>query len=174
MDAATGGLTKLEGYTPGDGASVTAIVPCEDGSLWVLERSAGMVDFDELVDMGGGVFVNAGDFSGPSSQVWRKLDAAGEQELDRIDITELAQKLGVEAVTDTRMDREGRLYAASGAVVTALDRSLSTLFTCKGQDMVEKLISLSDGSVGAVTGDGQGRTVYAVSPDSQTLGRPVR
>ena len=177
LNAATGDLVKLAGYTPGEGASIAVIVPCEDGSLWVLEQTSGMMDFTSLADMEdmGSVVVNMGDFDSPGSQVWRKLDATGEQELDRVDVSELAQKLGVEAVTDTRMDREGRLYAAAGSTVTVLDTGLSTLAVCKGLEPVERLISLSDGGVGAVTASEESLTVYPVDVDGQTLGeaRPL-
>ena len=170
MDTAAGEPVKLEGYTPGEGASIAAIVPCEDGSLWVLERTAcGMdgLDLDELEDMGSVVYDPGG--GNWESQVWRKLDAAGGQELDRVDITDLAATLGVDAVADTRMDRKDRLYAAAGSSVTVLDTSLSVLFTCTGRDTVERLVSLT-GGVGAVTGDENGRTVYPIDPESHALG----
>ena len=171
LDADTGELMKLSGYAPEEGVSVAAIVPCEDGSLWVLERVSGGMEGMTLDDLGSGLMAAGGGISW-ASQVWRKLDAAGEQELDRIDVTNLAEKLGVEAVTDTRMDPSGQLYAASGSTVTVLDASLSTLFTCKGQETVERLVSLS-GGVGAVAGDENGRTVYPVDLESQGLG-PAR
>lgn len=170
MDTAAGEPVKLEGYTPGEGASIAAIVPCEDGSLWVLERTAGGMDgldLDELENMGSVVYDPGG--GNWESQVWRKLDAAGGQELDRVDITDLAAKLGVDAVADTRMDREDRLYAAAGSSVTVLDTGLSVLFTCTGRDTVERLVSLT-GGVGAVTGDENGRTVYPIDPESHALG----
>ncbi len=170
MDTAAGEPVKLEGYTPGEGAAIAAIVPCEDGSLWVLERTAGGMDgleLNELEDMGSFAFDLSG--GGWKSQVWRKLDAAGRQELDRVDITDLAAKLGVDAVADTRMDREDRLYAAAGSSVTVLDTGLSILFTCTGRDTVERLVSLT-GGVGAVTGDENGRTVYPIDPESHALG----
>ena len=173
MDATGGEPVKLEGYTPGEGASVAAIVPCEDGSLWVLERVSGGMEDMTLDDLGSGLVAAGGDI-GWASQVWRKLDASGAQELNRVDITELAEKLGVDAVTDTRMDREDRLYASSGASVTVLDAGLNVLFTCKGQETVERLVPLA-GGVGAVTGDGSGRTVYPIDLESQSLGasRPL-
>lgn len=171
LDADTGELMKLSGYAPEEGVSVAAIVPCEDGSLWVLERVSGGMEGMTLDDLGSGLMAAGGGISW-ASQVWRKLDAAGEQELDRIDVTNLAEKLGVEAVTDTRMDPSGQLYAASGSTVTVLDASLSTLFTCRGQETVERLVSLS-GGVGAVAGDENGRTVYPVDLESQGLG-PAR
>ncbi|MBD5160511.1 MAG: extracellular solute-binding protein [Oscillibacter sp.] len=176
MDAATGELVKLEGYAPGDGASVTAIVPCGDGSLWVLETTRGGLDGLDLTEVGseGNIVFNMGGF-GPDGQVWRRLDAAGAQELDRVDVTELAGRLGADTVTDTRMDREGRLYAASGSTVTVLDTGLSALFACKGQEPVEKLISLAGGGVGAVTSSGESRTVFPVDFEGRTLGgaRPL-
>lgn len=174
MDTASGELTKLEGYAPGEGASIAAIVPCEDGALWVLERTAGgmeALDLDALESGGAVVDLEGGDWK---SQVWRKLDATGAQELDRVDVTELAGRLGVETVSDTRMDREGRLYAAAGTSVTALDTGLSVLFTCKGAEPVERLVPLY-GGVGVLTGDENGRTVYPMEPESQSLGtaRPL-
>lgn len=166
LDPSTGVPEKLEGYAPGEeGASVSAIVPCEDGALWVLERTAGELEDLDSLDSGGAASLWNNSWA---SQVWRKLDATGSQELDRIDITELAGKLGVEAVTDTRMDPSGRLYAASGSTVTVLDASLSTLFTCKSLDPVERLISLN-GGVGVVTGDEDSRAVSPVDSETQTL-----
>lgn len=176
MDAATGDLVKLEGYVPGEGASVTAIVPCGDGALWVLETTSGGLDGLDLTEVGseGNIVFNMSD-SGPDGLVWRRLDATGAQELDRVDVTELAGRLGADAVTDTRMDREGRLYAASGSTVAVLDAGLSTLFACKGQETVEKLISLADGGVGAVTCSEESRTVYPVDFKGQSFGaaRPL-
>ena len=167
LDPSTGEPEKLAGYAPGEeGASVAAIVPCEDGSLWVLERTAGEAENSPESNAA----ISVWDHSW-KSQVWRKLDATGSQELSRIDITGLSKKLGVEAVTDTRMDRSGRLYAASGTTVTVLDAGLSTLRACKGLDPVERLISVG-GGVGAVTGGENGRVVFPVDPESQTLGTP--
>lgn len=177
LDAATGEMVKLEGYTPGEGASIAAIVPSGDGSFWVLEQTSGAMNLESLSDMDdmGGVVINMAAFGAPTSQVWRKLDATGEQELDRVDVTELAGKLGVEAVTDTRMDREDRLYAAAGSTVTVLDTALATLAACKGLETVERLISLASGGVGAVTANGESLTVYPVDVDGQALGaaRPL-
>lgn len=167
MDMASGALTQLEGYGTGEGADVAAIVPCEDGSLWVLEQigdDLGMV-FDSIE----GLISAAGFEDTPSSRVWRKIDAAGVEELARVDVTDLAQKLGVENFSATQMDREGRLYAASGTALTVLDAALSPLFTCKAPEPIERLISLGDGGVGLVTAGEAGRTVYPVDFDGQTL-----
>lgn len=174
MDTATGEPVKLEGYAPGDGASVTAIVPCGDGTLWVLETTSGGLDGLGLTAVGseGNIVFNMSD-PGPDGLVWRRLDATGAQELDRVDVTELAGRLGADAVTDTRMDRESRLYAAFGSTVTVLDAGLSTLFACKGQETVEKLISLADGGVAAVTCGEESRTVCPIVFEEQSFG-PAR
>ena len=174
MDTSIGKPEKLAGYAPGEeGASVASVVPCEDGSLWVLERVSGGLG-GLIFDPGnpesmGNAAASMGDITW-ASQVWRKLDATGAQELERIDITDLAGKLGAETVADTRMDREGRLYAASGSTVTVLDKNLTVLSTCKGLETIEQLISVGSG-VGAVAGDENGRTVYPVDPESQSLGK---
>lgn len=174
VNASTGEAVKLMGYIPGEGASVDAIVPCEDGSLWILERTAGGMDGMDLDDLeSGGIAVDWGETSW-KSQIWRKLDASGAQELDRADITELAGKLGAETLTDTRMDGEGRLYAAAGSTVTVLDTALSVLFSCKSPETIERLIPLH-GGVGAVTGDESGRSVCPIDPEAKVLGsaRPL-
>ena len=173
MDAATGAVTKLEDYVPGEGASIAAIVPCEDGSLWVLEQAGGMgtMDFGSMDSMVNIASAGFGDFGG-GSKIWRKLDATGAQELNQTDVSDLTEKLGMETSPFTRMDRADRLYAASGTTVTVLDTALSTLFTCKTPETVEQLISLGDGSVGVVTTGEAGRTVYRVDPDRQALGEP--
>ncbi|MDE7262547.1 MAG: hypothetical protein K2N78_10915, partial [Oscillospiraceae bacterium] len=169
VDAATGGAVKLEGYAAAeDGASVKAVVPCPDGSLWVLEQSGGL-DLDSVTGTGL-VSVDIGGLTAAGGGVWRHLSADGGQELGRVDMTDLARKLGVENITDTRMDASGRLYAASGSTVTALDSGLAVLFTCKCPETVERLTALADGGVGAVTDSGGGRTLYPIDPEAGTLG----
>lgn len=172
VDLTNGTVTKLDGYVPGEGMTAAAVVPCGDGSLWVLEQAESFdsIDFDL-----GGIASAAGaagfdDLGGGSGKVWRKLDASGTEELDRIDVTELHQNLGVEAVDATLMDREGRLYAASGTALAVLDSKLSVLFTCKCQETIDQLVTLGDGSVGAVTSGESGRSVYAVDFEQQALG----
>lgn len=170
LDASTGEAVKLEGYAPESGIFVTAIVPCGDGTLWVLEQAGGMetLSLGDFADMGS-ASASLGGFD-VTSRIWRHLSADGSQELERVDITDLAGKLGVTSVTDTRMDASGCLYAASGSTVTALDTGLSTLFACTCPEPVERLASLADGGVGAVTGSDGGRTLFPVDPESRQLG----
>ncbi len=174
VDAVTGEAVKLEGYASTDSeASVRAIVPCQDGSLWVLEQVGSDIGGLSLAGFSDGVgFTSAYPEDGMSSAsgVWRHLSGDGSQELERVDVTDLAQKLGVEKITDTRMDAEGRLYAASGSAITVLDPGLAALFTCKCPEAVERLAALADGGVGAVTGDNEGRTVYPIDPEKKDLG----
>ena len=50
-EAADSRPEKLSGYAPEEGVSVAAIVPCEDGSLWVLERVSGGMEGMTLDDL---------------------------------------------------------------------------------------------------------------------------
>ena len=158
LDASTGEAVKLEGYVPESGVSVGSIVPCGDGTLWVLEQT-GSREGTTLDDIeGGGVSFGLSGAS-VSDQVWRRLSADGSQELERVDLAGLAQALDAETVTDTRMDTAGRLYAASGSTVTVLDSGFTALFACKCPEAVERLVTLADGGVGAVAGGGEGWTL---------------
>lgn len=171
VDSTAGTAVKLEGYAPESGVSIASIVPCEDGSLWVLEETSGSMELDSIEGMedAGSVSVS---MNGPSSvsQVWRRLSATGAEELERIDVANPAE---AEAFSETMIDASGRLYAVNGANVVALDTSGAVLFTCKGQDPIEKLIPLSGGGVGAVTGGDSGRTVYPIDPEAQTFAGPL-
>ena len=176
LDAATGEAARLEGYAPAGSAPVKTIVPCEDGSLWVLEQTEGgmeTLDLGGLESTGGAVMSTEG--LAASGGIWRHLSADGSQELERVDILDLAEKLGAERITDTRMDASGCLYAAAGADVTALDTGLTAIFTCKCPETVEKLVPLAEGGVGAVTGDDGGRTLYPIDAEARQLGsaRPL-
>ncbi len=169
LDASTGEAVKLEGYAPESGVSVGSIVPCGDGTLWVLEQTDSRegATLDDIE--GGGVSFGLSGAS-VSDQVWRRLSADGSQELERVDLAGLAQALDAETVTDTRMDTAGRLYAASGSTVTVLDSGFTALFACKCPEAVERLVTLADGGVGAVAGGGEGWTLYPIDPETQNLG----
>ncbi|MDE7261411.1 MAG: hypothetical protein K2N78_05030, partial [Oscillospiraceae bacterium] len=171
LDLASGEAVKLAGYaSEEDGASVQTVVACPDGTLWVLEQTDGMgtLDLDSL-STGGIASVDFGTLTA-AGQVWRHLSEDGSQELERVDVMDLVDRLGAETVTDTRMDASGRLYAACGSTVTALDTDLTVRFTCQCPEPVERLAALADGGVGAVTGDGESRTLYPVDPEAGALG----
>lgn len=170
LDGTSGALVKLEGYVPESGGSVTKLVPCADGSLWVLEQISGSaegINLDSLEE-GGRTAVNLTE-PAAVSQVWRHLDAAGAQELERVDITDLVDKLHTDAVTDTLMDGVGLLYAASGSTVTVLDVSLTVRFACKTPEAIDRLVPLADAGAGAVTGGESSPAVYPVNAGAQAL-----
>lgn len=174
MDASTGEAVKLEGYAPAGGdedTRITSIVPGEDGSLWVLEESGGGLSGLDLENMDPGAIMDLAGL-GASTRLWRRLDADGAGELDRWDVTDLAQKLGVDEVTVTLMDGAGRLYAASGASVTVLEPSGKILFTCQGQEPISRLTALAGGGVGAVTDGEGGSTLLPVDPEARSWGDP--
>jgi len=162
LDPSTGEVTPMDGYVPASGASVAALAPGADGSLWVLEQV--MEAPDDLEDTA--VLFD----SSLTRQVWRQLSADGSQELAQIDMT---QDEGDEKVTSSMIDSAGRLYFTSGNTVNVLDGTSGTRFTCNSQDTIDRLISLSDGAVGAVTSSPEGsRTVLPIDPDTKSWGTP--
>lgn len=161
LDPVSGELTKLPDYAPPDGVSIASLAPGPDGTLWVLEQTMG----GNLTEMANGS-VSYFDPT-PASQVWRRLDATGGQELDRVDVT-----AAVENLTATLPGGSGLFYAASGEEVTALDASGNPLFTCKGRGNIERLTLLSGGGVAAVIADGAGRTLAPIDPEARTWGTP--
>lgn len=77
----------------------------------------------------------------------RQLDGEGK-ELNRVDISGLAQKLNVDAVYSTAFDREGNVYAVTEKKIFALSPQLQVLFTVEGEDMTGSLTLLGDGTMG--------------------------
>lgn len=165
LDPVTRRSELLEGYAPGPGVSVAALAPGADGTLWVLEQNMGstddlmnVTDADAILEMAS------------STQVWRQLSADGSQELARIDVSQAA---GDKSVSSSLVDEEGRVYLASGSSVIVADGKGGTLFTCKGQEDVLRLVPLADGAVGALTVniDG-GRTIVPIDLETRGWGTP--
>ena len=77
----------------------------------------------------------------------RQLDGEGK-ELNRMDISGLAQKLNVDAVYSTAFDREGNVYAVTEKKIFALSPQLQVLFTVEGENMTGSLTLLGDGTMG--------------------------
>lgn len=165
LDPASGQAERLADYAPEAGASIAALVPCADGSIWALEQSTDMSGSAEEVMAG--IAAAGGVASG--GQVWRHLSADGSQELASVDLASL--ELGPEGIVSSLVDGEGRLYAASANAVTAVDGAGKTLFTCRSQEGIERLVSLSDGGVGALTSRPEGgRTVFPIDPEARNWG----
>lgn len=165
LDPVTRKAELLEGYAPGPGVSVAALAPGADGTLWVLEQDMGSTDDLMNITDAGAAFEMAS-----STQVWRQLSADGSQELARIDVSQAA---GEKSVSSSLVDQAGRIYLASGSSVIVADGKGGTLFTCKGQEDVLRLVPLADGAVGALTAniDG-GRTIVPIDLEAKNWGAP--
>lgn len=160
VDLAAGTAEELSGYTPaGEGQiTVTGLAAAEDGGLWVLEETEqtipgnpGEMDSGELMTLLS---------QDPAARRWRKLDAeTAGWEMEGIEVTELAEKLGAGAVLGMAVDASNRLYAATDTGLAVLDSGGNLLFTVKDQTLTGQLTRLSDGTVGALTWDGTLRTV---------------
>lgn len=168
LDPVTRRSELLEGYAPGPGVSVAALAPGADGTLWVLEQNMGSTDDLMNITDAGAAFEMAS-----STQVWRQLSADGSQELARIDVNQAAED---RSVSSSLVDEEGRVYLASGSSVIVAEGKGGTLFTCKGQEDVLRLVPLADGAVGALTVniDG-GRTIVPIDLEAKDWGaaRPL-
>ena len=159
VDLATGTVEELSGYVPaGEGeVSITGLSVTEDG-LWVLEETQQAIP-ENLSELDSESLVSL--FSqGPAALRWRKLDAETAQwEMESLEVTDLAGKLGADTVLGTAMDASGRLYAATDAGLSVLDGGGNPLFTVKDPNLSGRLVLLSDGTAGVLTWDGTLRTV---------------
>lgn len=159
VDLATGTVEELSGYVPaGEGeVSITGLSATEDG-LWVLEETQQAIP-ENLSELDSESLVSL--FSqGPAALRWRKLDAETAQwEMESLEVTDLAGKLGADTVLGTAMDASGRLYAATDAGLSVLDGGGNPLFTVKDPNLSGRLVRLSDGTAGVLTLDGTLRTV---------------
>ena len=167
IDTATGKMTPMPDYAPESGTFIGALAPGKDGSIWVLEQT--MPGLEGLDPTQGREFFEAG----PSSLVWRNLSADGSQELARVDVP---AGEGGATPGSCLVDPEGRLYLASGSTVTVLDGGTGNRFTCNSQDGIVRLVSLADGTVGALTASVEGgRTIRPIDPKAKNWGtsRPL-
>lgn len=168
LDPVTGRSELLEGYAPEPGVAIMALAPGADGTLWVLEQDMG--SGEDIVNTAGPASTSSILTTAASTQVWRQLSADGSQELARIDVT---QEAGDRSVSSSLVDEAGRIYLASGSSVIVTDGRGGTLFTCKGQEDILRLVPLADGAVGALTVniDG-GRTIVPIDPEARDWGAP--
>lgn len=165
LDPVTGKAERLIGYAPEPGVNVMDLAPGPDGTLWVLEQNMGSSE-DMMNSTNASSILEAAS----SARVWRQLSADGSQELARIDTAQMA---GDRSVSASRVDEAGNVYLASGSTVTVLDGTGKTLFTCKGQEDILRLIPLSGGAVGALTANIDGaRTVTPIDLEAQSWGAP--
>lgn len=165
MDPETGEAAELTGYAPGGGeedVSIAGLVPGGDGTLWVLEERTPRIAFSD-----GDFSLEAGmEALTAATRRWRKLDAAGA-ELEALDMTGLAERLGMEEIVGTAVDGDGRICVSGGTGVSVLDPAGQVLFTLTDRELTGELVRLGDGSVGARTAGG---TLRRIDGESQSWG----
>lgn len=140
---ATGALPEgMEGNV-----SISMLRPGADGTLWICEEMYTYsfdlpADFDPETDDQWNYYVDGGN-----STIWRQIDSAGN-ELNRVDTTGLAEKLGVDWVNATVLDGQGNIYVSGDGFVAVLDKSMNLLFKLEGDNLWGNLVQMGDGSMG--------------------------
>lgn len=149
-----GEAAELKDYQPTplpEGAegsvSIQEVSMGADGSLWVTENI-----YSYTFQLPEGFNEETDDKWQYQSEVRetvirRHLDGEGK-ELNRVDISGLAQKLNVDAIYSTAFDREGNVYAVTEKKIFALSPQLQVLFTVEGENMTGGLTLLGDGTMG--------------------------
>lgn len=99
----------------------------------------------------------------------RKLDATGK-EIDRVDISTLAEKLETDWIYRKVLDAEGYMYASNNTGVFVLDREMNVLFSITDESWGD-LILLTDGSVAMMRYGDEGRSVQVIDRASKGWGK---
>lgn len=151
-----GEAVELKGYQPTslpEGAegsvSIQEVSVGADGTLWITENV-----YSYTFQLPEGFNEETDDKWQYQSEIQetlirRQLDGEGK-ELNRVDISGLAQKLNVDAVYSTAFDQEGNVYAVTEKKIFALSPQLQVLFTVEGENMAGSLTLLGDGTMGMV------------------------
>lgn len=148
-----GEAVELENYAPPqlpDGAEgnagVQSLEPGPDGTLWATEYM-----YAYTFDLPEGFNPETDDQwayqNYQESIIRRQLDATGN-ELSRVDMDGLMEKLETEYVSSVTFDGDGNLYALLDGKIAVLDPQLNPLFSVEGEDLWGNMTRLADGSVG--------------------------
>lgn len=144
---------KLEAYQPTalpEGAEgnvgVGSITAADDGTVWLTEH-VGVYTFDLPESFNPENDDKWNYHTYEESIIRRQLDASGN-EIGRVDISDLAGKLGVEYVYANLFDRAGNLYAVTETEVVMLDPQLNKVFSVEGEDIAGSPTLLSNGRLG--------------------------
>ena len=144
---------KLEAYQPTalpEGAEgnvgVESITAADDGTIWLTEH-VGVYTFDLPENFNPENDDKWNYHTYEESIIRRQLDASGN-EIGRVDISDLAGKLGVEYVYANLFDRAGNLYAVTETEVVMLDPQLNKVFSVEGEDIAGSPTLLSNGRLG--------------------------
>ena len=144
---------KLEAYQPTalpEGAEgnvgVESITAADDGTVWLTEH-VGVYTFDLPENFDSEADDKWNYHTYEESIIRRQLDASGN-EIGRVDISDLAGKLGVEYVYANLFDRAGNLYAVTETEIIMLDPQLNKIFSVACEDMMGSPTLLSNGRLG--------------------------
>ena len=144
---------KLEAYQPTalpEGAEgnvgVESITAADDGTIWLTEH-VGVYTFDLPENFNPENDDKWNYHTYEESIIRRQLDASGN-EIGRVDISDLAGKLGVEYVYANLFDRAGNLYAVTETEIIMLDPQLNKIFSVACEDMMGSPTLLSNGRLG--------------------------
>ena len=139
-----------------------------DGSLWVSER-ADVYDFDPPENFDPEKDDPYNYLNSTTVELERKLDATGK-EIDRVDISTLAEKLETDWIYRKVLDAEGYMYASNNTGVFVLDREMNVLFSITDESWGD-LILLTDGSVAMMRYGDEGRSVQVIDRASKGWGK---
>ena len=144
---------KLEAYQPTalpegteGNVGVESITAADDGTIWLTEH-VGVYTFDLPENFDSEADDKWNYHTYEESIIRRQLDASGN-EIGRVDISDLAGKLGVEYVYANLFDRAGNLYAVTETEIIMLDPQLNKVFSVEGEDIAGSPTLLSNGRLG--------------------------
>ena len=144
---------KLEAYQPTalpegteGNVGVESITAADDGTIWLTEH-VGVYTFDLPENFDSEADDKWNYHTYEESIIRRQLDASGN-EIGRVDISDLAGKLGVEYVYANLFDRAGNLYAVTETEIIMLDPQLNKIFSVACEDMMGSPTLLSNGRLG--------------------------
>lgn len=158
-------VEELEQYRPswnGNGedgnVQVTDLAVDGEGSLWVTEQvNRNQYElpegFDGTADMKWDYLAGT-----ESSYVFRQLDSTGREQ-KRIDTGDLAERTGLDNVTNAVLGQDGSIYILGSTEVLVLDGDLKRLFSLEDKNLQGEILLCGDGSPAVSSLDSDGNRV---------------